>query len=52
MMRTTIPSNDAYWESHGDDERPDDWEYQHDDYDNGYDPGMDKGDSTCRSWEW
>ena len=41
------PNNDAYWQSRGDDERPDDWEDQSDD-DCG-DPGDDCGDD--QSWD-
>lgn len=27
------PNNDAYWQSRGDDERPEDWEERHDEDD-------------------
>ena len=37
------PNNDAYWQSRGHDERPDDWRQRDDDYDDGDD---DDGDDN------
>ena len=31
------PNNDAYWQSRGYDEKPDDWQYHLDDEDDDYD---------------